>query len=253
VLHRAYTGTIRRATISKTFTGKHFVSLLVETGATIPTKAHILDDTTIGIDLGIKSFLVDSDGGTFNNPKFLRKSLSKLKYTSRKYSKHKGKHTRKELALLYEKVASQRKDFLHKTSTRLIRENQSVAIEDLTPKNMVKNHRLALSINDAGWGMFVSMLEYKAEWYGKNILRIGRFDPSSKTCNVCGSINKELTIANRVWTCSNCGTVLDRDVNAAINIKTFALKKHLSAEHRLENRNELPTMVGVLTSEAPYL
>jgi putative transposase len=118
---------------------------------------------------------------------------------------------------------------------------------------MVKNHRLALSINDAGWGMFVSMLEYKAEWYGKNILRIGRFDPSSKTCNVCGSINKELTIANRVWTCSNCGTVLDRDVNAAINIKTFALKKHLSAEHRLENRNELPTMVGVLTSEAPYL
>lgn len=95
------------------------------------------------------------------------------------------------------------------------------------------------------------MLEYKAEWYGKNILKIGRFEPSSKLCSCCGNINKELTLKDREWTCSGCSRLLDRDVNASINIKNFALKNHLSVEHRLKNRNELPTLVGVPTSEAP--
>jgi len=269
VLHREYTGTIRQATISKTPTGKYFVSLLIETSDTIPAKAPITESSTIGIDLGIKTFIVGSNGEAFDNPKFLRKTISKLKYIQCKYSKYRGKRTRKELALLYELVANQRKDFLHKTSTRLIRENQSIVIEDLNIKGMTarckpvqdetgrylpngqsRKSGLNRAITDASWGMLVTMLEYKAEWYGRNILRIGRFDPSSKTCHACGSINKKLTLEDREWTC-RCGVVLDRDVNAAINIKTFALKKHLSAEHRLENRNELPTLVGVLTSEAP--
>jgi putative transposase len=116
----------------------------------------------------------------------------------------------------------------------------------------MSNHKLAGAISDVGWGSFITMLEYKAEWYGKNILRIGRFEPSSKTCSNCGSINKELTLKDREWTCK-CGSLLNRDVNAAINIKNFALKNKLSVEHRLKNRNELPTLVGVLTYEATCL
>ena len=250
VLHRELKGTIRQATISRTPTGKYFVSILCETGEAIKTKAPIKEKTTIGIDLGIKSFLVTSNGQEFNNPKFLRKAQERLKFTQSKYSKHKGKITKHWLAVLHEKVANQRKDFLHKTSAKLIRENQSVAIEALQIKNMVKNHCLAQSISDAGWGMFVSMLEYKAEWYEKNILKIGKFEPSSKTCSCCGSINKELTLQDREWTCKGCGTLLSRDINAAINIKSFALKNHLSVERRLKNQGELSTLVEVMTLEA---
>lgn len=225
VLHRPVKGTIRQATISKTPTGKYFVSILCETGESIKPKAKIKEKTTIGIDLGIKTYLVTSDGEEIENPKFLRKSESKLKYIQRKYSKKKGKRTKQKLATLHEKVTNQRKDFLQKISTRLIRENQSIAIEDLSVSNMVKNHKLAKSISDASWGAFVAMLKYKAKWSGVNILRIGRFEPSSKTCNCCGYINKELTLKDREWTCPKCDSVLDRDINASINIKKFALKK----------------------------
>ena len=116
--------------------------------------------------------------------------------------------------------------------------------------NMVKNHCLAQAINDVSWSTFVTMLEYKAEWHGKNILKIGRFAPSSKTCSCCGYINKKLTLKDREWTCGSCSTVLDRDVNAAINIKSFALKNNLSGEHTLKNQGKLPTLVGALTLEA---
>jgi putative transposase len=115
---------------------------------------------------------------------------------------------------------------------------------------MVKNHNLAQAINDVSWSTFVSMLEYKANWYGKNILRIGRFAPSSKTCSCCGYINKELALKDRSWTCPKCNSVLNRDKNASINIKSFALKSNLSEEHRLKNQDELPTLVRVLTPEA---
>lgn len=249
-LHRDLVGTIKQATVSFTPTGKYFVSILCETKEEIPTKVPITENTTIGIDLGIKDFAITSDGEVFENPKYLRKAQSKLKYVQRKYSKHKGKRTKKKLAKLHEDVVNKRKDFLHKVSSKLISENQTIALETLAVKNMVKNHNLAQAISDAGWSTFVSMLEYKADWYGKNILKIGRFDPSSKTCSNCGTINKELTLKDREWTCSSCSTVLDRDINAAINIKSFALKNNLSGEHTLKNRNELPTLVGVMTSEA---
>ncbi len=249
-LHRPTKGTIKSATISVTPTGKYFVSILCDTKEDLPTKAPIKESTTIGIDLGIKDFAITSEGEVFENPKLLRKAQSKLKYVQRKYSKYKGKRTKKKLAKLHENVVNKRKDFLHKVSTQLIRENQTIAIETLAVKNMVKNHNLAQAISDASWSTFVSMLEYKSDWYGKNILRIGRFSPSSKTCSNCGAINKELQLKDREWTCSNCSSVLDRDVNAAINIKSFALKNHLSGEHRLKNQDELLTLVKVLTPEA---
>ena len=250
ILHREIKGTIKSATISVTPTGKYFVSILVDTNTEIPNKAPITESTTIGIDLGIKDFAITSDGEVFDNPKNLRKAQSKLKYVQRKYSKNKGKRTKKRLALLHEKVVNKRKDFLHKTSTKLIRENQTICLEDLAVNNMVKNHCLAQAINDVSWSTFVTMLEYKANWHSKNILRIGRFSPSSKTCSNCGHINKELTLKDRSWTCPKCNSFLDRDVNAAINIKSFALKNNLSGEHTLKNQGKLPTLVGALSLEA---
>jgi len=249
VLHRTIKGEIRQATISRTPTGKYFVSILCETGELIKSKPTIKESTTVGIDLGIKTFIVTSDGKEYDNPKFLRKAQSKLKYTQSKYSKNKGKRTKQKLAVLHEKVANQRKDFLHKVSNELIRDNQSISIETLQVSNMLKNHKLAQSIQDAGWSSFVTMLEYKAEWQGKNILKIGTFEPSSKTCSCCGKINKELTLKDREWTCKSCGTLLNRDVNAAINIKNFALRNYLSGTDR-KNQGKLPTLVGALTLEA---
>ena len=249
VLHRPIKGTIKSATISVTPTGKYFVSILCDTNTEIPTKVPITESTTIGVDLGVKDFAITSEGEVFENPKYLCKAQSKLKYVQRKYSKHKGKRTKKKLAKLHEDVVNKRKDFLHKVSTKLIRENQTICLETLAVKNMVKNHNLAQAISDVSWSTFVSMLEYKAEWYGKNILRIGQFAPSSKTCS-CGVINKDLKLSDREWTCKSCGTTHDRDILAACNIKSFALKNILSGEHRLKNQDELPTLVGVLTPEA---
>ena len=248
-LHRPTKGTIKSATISVTPTGKYFVSILCETGEAIKPKAKVKEKTTVGIDLGIKTYLVSSDGQEFDNPKFLRKAQIRLKYVQRKYSKHKGKRTKQRLAILHEKVTNQRKDFLHKTSSELIKNHDSLAIEDLAVSNMVKNHNLAQAISDASWSTFVTMLEYKAEWYGKNILKIGRFEPSSKLHANCGYINKDLKLSDREWFCPKCGELVSRDVNAAINIKSFALKKILSGTDR-KNQGKLSTMVEVMTLEA---
>lgn len=248
ILHRQTKGLIKQATISKTPTGKYFVSILCDTGEANKRQKPVKEKTTVGIDLGIKTFAVTSNGKEYENPKFLRKAQSKLKYIQRKYSKHKGKRTKHRLAILHEKITNQRKDFLHKVSTELIRENQSVAIETLQVSNMIKNHRLAQSIQDAGWGMFVDFLKYKAEWYGVNILNIGTFEPSSKLHNKCGYINKELSLSDREWRCHKCGEIVLRDINAAINIKYFALKNQVSGTET-KTRNELPSIGGVLTSE----
>jgi len=250
VLHRPVNGTIKSAVISVTPTGKYFASILVDANTEIPSKAPIKENDCIGIDLGIKDFVITSDGEVFENPKHLRKAQSKLKYIQRKYSKNKGNRTKQRLALLHEKVVNKRKDFLHKVSTKLIRENQTICLENLGVSNMVKNHNLAQAITDVSWSTFVSMLGYKADWYGKNVLKIGRWSPSSKTCNCCGHINRELTLKDRLWTCPKCNSVLNRDLNASINIKSFALKNHLSGEHTLKNQDELPRLRGVLTPEA---
>ncbi len=249
ILHRELKGEIRQATISRTPTGKYFVSILCETGEQNKVKPKIKEETSVGIDLGIKDFAITSNSEIFSNPKYLRKAQDKLKYVQSKYSKNKGKKTKQKLAKLHEKVKNKRKDYQHKVSTKLIRENQTICLENLNVSGMIKNHNLAQAISDVSWSTFVNMLEYKAEWYGTNILRIGRFEPSSKTCSNCGNINKELTLKDREWTCVKCNTTHDRDVNAAINIKNFSLRNILSGTDR-KNHDELPTLVGVMTHEA---
>lgn len=250
VFHRKFDGNIKQATISRTPTGKYFASVLIHTNETVQAKTKITKETTIGVDLGIKDFLITSEGDVVSNPKFLKKKMDKLKYIQSKYSKNKGKRTRNKLAKLHEKVANQRLDFLHKVSTKLIRDNQTIALETLNITGMVKNHKLAQSITDVSWGMFTRMLEYKAEWYGTNIIRIGTFEPSSKTCSCCGYINKELKLSDREWKCNGCETIHDRDINAALNIKNFALRNYVSGTDT-KTHSELPTLVGVMTYEAP--
>ena len=249
-LHRAIKGDIKSATISRTPTGEYYVSISCDTGVGRKSKPVIKAETTIGIDLGIKDFMVFSKGDKVNNPRYLKNNESKLKYTQRKYSRNKGVRTKRKLSKIHEKTAFQRKDFLHKESSRLVRENQSIAIEDLHIKGMMKNRKLAKAISDVGWGMFATMLEYKCDWYGVNLLKIGRYDPSSKTCSNCGDVNHELALKDREWSCKRCNVLHDRDINAAINIKNFALKNNTVSGTATENHDELSSLEEVLTLEA---
>lgn len=230
VIDREFKGTIKTVTISKTPTGKYFASVLVDTCISIPAKKKIKPATSVGIDLGLKCFIATSAGEIIDHPKYLKSSMQRLKVLSRRVSrKKKGSANRKKsvmrLALLHEKVANQRKDFLHKLSTQLINNHDTLCMEDLNISGMTQNHNLAQSIIDSGWGMFGGFVKYKADWTGKNVVQIGRFEPSSKLCSTCGTVNQLLTLADREWLCANCGTMHDRDINAAINIKAFALKK----------------------------
>lgn len=231
VFSRTFNGKIKTCTIKKTPTNKYFISILVDIPDVEPLKKSIIqEDTTIGIDLGIKEFAIISDGRKIENPKYLKNELKRLKVLQKRLSKKEngGKNFEKQrlkVALLHEKISNKRKDFLHKLTYQLTHENQvnTICLEDLNVKGMMQNHKLAQSISDVSWYNFNLLLEYKADWYGKNILRIGRFEPSSKLCSVCGYKNTELTLDIREWTCPNCNTHLDRDINAAINIKKFAL------------------------------
>lgn len=248
---RKFKGEIKNTTVSRTPTGKYFVSILVDTGKENPKPKTVKEKTALGIDLGLKHFIVTSDGNKIENPKYLHKSLSKIKYLQRQVSKKKkGASNRKRaikiFARQHEKVVNQRKDFLHKLSSKLVSENQTLCFEDLNISGMVKNHNLAQSISSAGWGMFVDMCKYKAEWYGKNILQIPKFQPSTKICSNCGATNHNLTLADREWKCI-CGAIHDRDINAAINIKNYSLKSRGEVRH--EKRVELPTLAGALKHE----
>jgi putative transposase len=227
-ISREIFGSAKTITISRTCTGKYFASVLFDDGLGIPEKIPVTESGTIGVDLGIKDFAVLSNGERVPNPKNTKVSANKLRRSQRRLSRRiKGSNNRnkqrKIVARIHEQVANRRKDFLHKLTTRLVRDNQTdtFAIEDLAVNNMVKNRRLARSISDAGWGEFRRQLEYKAERAGKNVLVIGRFEPSSKACS-CGKINAGLKLSDRVWTCE-CGQTHDRDLLAAQNIKRFAL------------------------------
>lgn len=226
---REFAGTPKTATISRSPTKKYYISILVEDGKELPEKQKFTEESTVGVDIGIKDFAVMSNGEKFENPKYLKNSLQKLKMLSRRVSKKvKGSNNWKKamlrLSQLHEKITNQRNDFHHKLSKKIVCENQAIALETLNVSGMVKNHCLAQCISDAGWSGFVDKLIYKAEWFGKTILRIGRFDPSSKLCSNCGYRNKELTLDIREWDCPECGTKHDRDINAAINIKKFSLQ-----------------------------
>jgi len=229
-LSRIFEGKIKTSTIIKTSTNKYFVSILVELPEIKVKQKPIRKKTAVGIDTGIKTLCTFSDGKIIENPKHLKSSLAKLKILQRRASKKvKGSENRRKAnrktALLHEHIANQRQDFLHKLTTQIANEYDTVVVEDLNIAGMVKNHCLAQSIADLGLGNFCKLLEYKLADRGKNYVKIGRFCPSSKLCSVCGYIKKDLKLSDRVWTCPECKVKHERDQNASQNILNFGLEK----------------------------
>jgi putative transposase len=219
ILHRVFKGEIRQCTLSKTPTNEYFVSILVET-------KHASFEKTgkrVGIDLGLKDFAITSDGEKYKNNRYTKKYARKLKieqqHLSRK-QKDSNRYNKQKLkvARLHKKIANSRNDNLHKISTEIIKNYDIIFLEDLNIKGMVKNHKLAKHISDASWSKFAEMLSYKAEWNNKQVIKIDRFYPSSKSCHKCGYINQSLKLKDREWTCPECKTKHDRDLNAAKNI-----------------------------------
>ena len=219
-------GKINNVTIERTPTGKYFAVLNVDFEPQLQQN----NGAAIGIDVGIKEFYSDSNGNVVSNPKHLEKSMHKLIREHRKLSrKEKGSNNRNKqrvrVALVHEKITNQRKDFLQKRSTMLIRENQTICIEDLKVKNMMRNHKLAKYISSVSWSKFYDMLTYKATWYGNDIVKIPTMYPSSQTCSCCGYKNPLVkNLAIRKWECPECHATHDRDTNASVNILNKGLQ-----------------------------
>lgn len=222
VVHRPIEGVVRNVTIRKTPAGRYFAMLACRVELPEPPSKQ----GEVGIDVGLKSFLVTSKGEVVEHPRHLLKAEKRLKRLQRSLSRHKkGSNNREKVRLRvarqHEKVANARQDFLHKLSRRLVDENQVICAEDLNVKGMLANHHLAKRIADSGWGELFRQLAYKGEWYGTDFHQIHRFFPSSKRCHICGYIYQDLRLSEREWVCPECGTNHDRDKNAAINIEIF--------------------------------
>ena len=253
ILHRKLTGEIKQCTISKTATGEYFVSILVETTHVVKPKT----GKVVGLDLGIKDFVITSDGYKFKNNRYTKKYAKKLKKAQQDLSrKKKGSASynkqKVKVAKIHKKITNSRKDNLHKVSSNLITNYDVIVVEDLNVKGMVKNHKLAKHISDVSWGSFLTMLQYKADWNDKQVIEIGRWFPSSKTCGECGYINQNLTLKVREWVCPHCHSKGERDINAANNILKEGLRSKdndITSAGTVDNRHgdEIrPTTVGTI-------
>lgn len=232
--HRTIKGELCSATISLNTSGRYYVSIL--TKQTINVNNPSKNPKVIGLDLGITDFLITSDGSKFPNFNFKRQYQTKISNLQRHLSRkskninsNKRIKLKQKIARIHEKIANSREYMQHCISKKLVEENDIICLEALSVKNMMKNHKLAYSISDASWSSFISKLQYKAEWSGKDIVKIDHFFPSSKTCNNCGYINQNLTLKDRSWICPKCGKILDRDINAAKNILLRGLTIILSS------------------------
>lgn len=240
IFDRQFEGDISSSYVSRTTTGKYFISILVEDGKELPIKPKVVEKSTIGIDLGLKHFAILSNGTKIENPKPLKRFLKKLKKQQRQLSKKtKGSNNRNKqrikVAKSHEKITNCRKDFHHKLSHKLTHDNQvkTICMETLSTKDMMENSYMARQIADVGWNTFTNILKYKCDWYGKNFVQIGRFESSSKLCS-CGYINQTLTLKDREWTCPSCKITHDRDILAANNIKKLGLGQPEVASGQLQ-------------------
>ena len=237
-------------TVSQDKCGDYWCVIIVEDGEKPKPKAKISEKTAVGIDLGIKDFAILSDGTKYGNNKFLENGQKKLKRLQRHFSKaQKGSRRRERLrikiARQYRRISNRRSDFLHKLTTDITSNFDTICLENLNVQGMMQNHHLANAISSVAWNEFVRQLAYKAEWNGKNLISIGRFEPSSKTCSCCGYVKKDLTLKDRSWVCPKCGVSHDRDINAAINIRNFGL--HPQALVAIENK--IPEVTGINTDD----
>lgn len=245
---RKFKGEIRQCTLSKTPTGEFFVSILVETNHEKFEKTN----KQIGIDLGLKDFLITSNGFKYKNNRYTKTYAKKLKenqqHLSRKV-KGSSRYNKQKLkvAKIHKKITNSRIDNLHKVSTELIKKYDTIFLEDLNIKGMVKNHKLAKHIIDASWSKFISMLEYKASWNDKQIIKVDRFFPSSKTCNCCGYVNQNLKLDIREWICPSCNSKLDRDLNASKNILKEGIKIISLGTNDYRRGDEIrPVLTGII-------
>jgi putative transposase len=229
-LHRPLSGKIKTVTIKRNPSGHYFASILVEDERVLPIVSPIIAEQTVGLDVGLTHVLIDSEGNKTNNPRFMRNSLYRLGVEQKKLARQKKGSAnrakqRRKVALLHEKTGNRRHDFIHQETAKLVVKNHatSFAVEDLHIKGMVKNRKLSRAIHDVSWGKFLTVLAYKCERYGKNLITINRFAPSSKLCHDCGYYNKAMPLSVREWACPSCLTVHDRDINAAKNIRLMGL------------------------------
>ena len=244
---------IYNLTIERSKTNKYYCSICVEDE--IPEYEHTGE--VIGIDLGIKDLVIDSNGIKYSNPKYQSKAEKKIKHLQRLYSKKKKDSKNQEkirlkLAVAHEKLCNKRKDNIHKLTTKLIKENDVICIENLNVKGMTKNHHLAKSIQDSSFGTLVSMLKYKAAWHNRQIIEVGRFYPSSKICHCCGHRMQYMGLEIRNWTCPKCGIKHDRDVNAAINIMNEGLRI-LDNQSTVRNTETEGTLIPSMPVENPTM
>ena len=245
-LHREVKGKICKMSISKTPTGKYYVSIFTEQQVEELPKTN----KQVGIDLGLKDFVITSDNKKFKNNRYTKKYARQLKkaqqHLSRKQKGSNGFEKQKlKVAKIHEKIASCRLDTLHKVSRKLVNEFDVIVCEDLNVKGMIKNHKLSKHIADSSWGNFVTLLQYKCNWYGKELVKVNRFYPSSKACSECGWINQELKLSDREWTCNSCGVVHDRDWNASKNILKEGLKNISAGTVEYKGGEEIrPTLLA---------